>query len=1839
MRFLRAVPPSLLVLGLSCGGSTRRDLKVMSYAPQGPVDKAEPVEIRFDKPVVDERMVGKPADPNTVKLQPAIAWKGYWQDRQTLVIESTEPLAASTRYQVKLAGELGTRTEGFAFSFVHKPLAIEGVWGVDPESLAPDGELPITFNQPVDPQDAAAHCRLDGAKGSIKLAPTTVGATSNVALHPASRLEAAGAYTLACEQLAGFHGNAVLEKPYALALRVRPPLAITKLSPEGEDVPADEVTVAITFSTPVTLDAARKAVTSTPVIPGIDQGYLSGDGTEYKVTADLETETDYAVHVAGLTDTFGQPLTKPFDATFHTGNAAPRLSMERGIFALEASAKGYPLWSRNVGKYNIECAAIGKSKLVQLLTTEMNYDAWGGNSDSAPIDWKALNATAKTSSRTTTAKNKWQLDELDLGQTCANAPGMRGVYLADVSSDDVKPDPNRGWLTPRRNRVLANVTDLGVLIKVGTASGLVWVTSLATGAPVANAKVALFTPEGKEVWLDNTNGDGIVKIPGSALMKGQKPVGDADPEAQYDWDNYRAQRMIAVVEKGGDLAVVDGNWSNGIQIWNFGLPEDRAGGATRIRGFIQSDRGLYRPGESVHFKGIAREIAANQPPRVPAKQAVPIEVQDSRGQVVKTTEGKLSSFGGFAFDMDLAPDASLGDYYVSATVAGQVFREKFSVEEFRPASFELALKSAAAAPKPGERLTFDLDAKYLFGSPVGGAKVEWNLRKRAHALKFAGYDEYTFSSNPNQYWWWEPRDDYGEFLSDGAGATDAQGHLAIATRDTATEFTGPIDYILSTNVTDSSDQTMGKSAIVTAHKTSMYLGMHANEWVQAVNMPFGVNLVAVLPDGTRTAAKAHLTFTRTVRSCSWNLMGSRSYQHCDASDKEMIARDVDIAAGGSHTERIYPTEPGDYVVKVESKDAQGNEVVAASEIWVIGKGEAFWSGDEGARMTLIASKPTYAPGDTARLVAQANLVKPTALVTIERDGIIDARVQKLASASEGVELTIADAWAPNVFASVALVSGRHGAGDQNRPQFKMGMVELKVSSVHKQLDVNLSLESATVRPGDKVAGKIHVSSGGAPVKAEVSLSAADEGVLQLISYVTPNPMKTFYAAYGLGVDSGTNWNRVARLADPEAGDPDQGGDTASKGNGQRVRSKFVASAFWAPMLVTDEHGDIPFAFTAPDNLTAFRLMAVAADAGDRFGAGELRLTVNKPLMAVPALPRFLRGGDTASLGIVIHNTTAKAGSATVTAKATGVALDGTKQTVEVPANGTARVRFAAKASEGASATLEFAIAMGKERDAVRVTLPIEQPRVIEHRTLVETSLASGSAWSGTLGTTSDVLRDESSLAFTIDKSGVGDLAPGLRSLVEYPYGCLEQTMSRFIPLVAAKDLAKLLDDPSLRGTKASQFVKLGIAKVIRHQQGDGLFSLWPQSQTYPHLAAYALWGLTVAQQAGEEVPDEVFDRGIAALDSWANGAGNLKPSGDAATMAMSAYVMALRGKPDNALNARLFAVRTALPKWGQAFLLRAMALAKADHEQLADLEKLVVSGIDGKGIVHESIPGYDYELYMTSDVRATAMTLAALLEVDPKSEMIEPLVTGLKGERGKTGSWRSTQENLWSLVALAEYGRRHASGDATATVTVGGVVVAKKHLSGAEVGTVTVPLAKVTNDRIEIAVDHGAHVSARVTEARRDAGAAATAGFAIERSYLDAGGKAATAFKAGQLVTVKLKITAAAERRWVALVDPLPAGFEVVNPKLAAGGEAKQDDQVQQQPRTWWNAVTWDYQEVRDDRVEWFADDMRQGNYELSYQARATIDGSFTAMPAAIEEMYHPEINGRTGKAAVTIAP
>jgi uncharacterized protein YfaS (alpha-2-macroglobulin family) len=245
-----------------------------------------------------------------------------------------------------------------------------------------------------------------------------------------------------------------------------------------------------------------------------------------------------------------------------------------------------------------------------------------------------------------------------------------------------------------------------------------------------------------------------------------------------------------------------------------------------------------------------------------------------------------------------------------------------------------------------------------------------------------------------------------------------------------------------------------------------------------------------------------------------------------------------------------------------------------------------------------------------------------------------------------------------------------------------------VSFEGNRLAVTVTTERDRYEPGDLVRGKIRVLAADVPVRAEVSLSAADEGVLQLVAYKTPDPIAKFYESWGLGVESATNWNRIARVADPSESGAEEGADSAGH-EPPNVRSRFVSSAFWAPSLLTDEAGEVEFEFTAPDNLTAFRLMAVAADIGERFGSTDKRITVARKLLVKPILPRFFTVGDQASIGLVVDNYSGTAGEVIVKASGRGLSIGQAEQRVTVADGGSQRVMFPVTVSEQRGAKIRF----------------------------------------------------------------------------------------------------------------------------------------------------------------------------------------------------------------------------------------------------------------------------------------------------------------------------------------------------------------------------------------------------------------------------------------------------------------------------------------------------------------------------------------------------------------------
>ncbi|MEJ7604112.1 MAG: alpha-2-macroglobulin family protein [Kofleriaceae bacterium] len=1005
-------------------------------------------------------------------------------------------------------------------------------------------------------------------------------------------------------------------------------------------------------------------------------------------------------------------------------------------------------------------------------------------------------------------------------------------------------------------------------------------------------------------------------------------------------------------------------------------------------------------------------------------------------------------------------------------------------------------------------------------------------------------------------------------------------------------------------------------------RSKKYFGIKSPGYFLDVKKPQKFQVVSVGADGKPLDGPAKLTVTRRDWNCVWEDWGYRGSYQCKDKHDKILERSVQLVGGKPAEIEFTPTTGGDYWVVVEGEQDKQEAAAAAAQVYVWGDGGGSWRSDDTLTFDLVADKKEYKAGDTATLIMKTDLAEATGLVTIERDGVIEKRLVQVTPTQKHVSIPITADHAPNVYVSVALVQGRKGDGPRGKPRMRMGLVNLPVRPEDNKLVVTVETDRKDYRPGAPVTATVKVvDANGKPVSAEVSITAADEGVLSLIGYETPNPVPTFYAPWAIGVTTATQLEYIRDIPAPNLERPATGGDAAGT-----LRSRFVSTAVWTPGAVTNAAGLATVKFTAPDNLTAFRIMAVAADQGTRFGSADKRFTVSKPLQLHQVLPRFLSLGDQLKGGVVVHNETGAPGSATVKLVTDARIKAGTtEQTVALAKGARVPVLFDLTAIELGESSLAFSVTMNGERDAVMLTLPIghPSPEVTQH----VAHAASKTAAKIPLVLPPDAIASSAQLVISVDPDGLAGIEDGLRDLIHYPYGCLEQTTSKMIPMIAVRDLADSLSIGGLTGDKLQGFVMAGIAKIGRHQTAYGGFSLWPGGEPEAYYTAYALWGLHLAKQGGYRVDQDRINEGLQYLRADGKTPDTARPyydeAGNLGSQAFALYVRALYKDKDATAAATTLTAHPKLPVFGKAFLARALAArlgAKdpAVKRQVAELGEIATAAMTAGTLIVEPADK-DLDWYMSSSLRTTAIVLAALVELEPKHPAVKPLVHAIMKQR-RIGQDLDTQENLYSLLALASYAKTISSQPPTVALSLGGTPLWSGTLAGKQrIRVVTAPLP--ATGELSIAPRGEVHYNVVLRYRRKpETLTGASNGLAIKREYLDEFGLPKTTFTVGDVVVVKLTTQLKSDANHLMISDALPAGFEALNARLATVGPS-----AVRQTQSWGT-----YRELRDDRVDFASEYNSQGEHVYEYTMRAIAVGTFARPPAVGELMYEPGTNAQT---------
>ncbi|HKB78499.1 MAG TPA: MG2 domain-containing protein [Thermoanaerobaculia bacterium] len=1408
--------------------------------------------------------------------------------------------------------------------------------------------------------------------------------------------------------------------------------------------------------------------------------------------------------------------------------------------------------------------------------------------------------------------------------------------------------------TPPAEATLVQVTNLGISVKDSPQNTLVLVTRLDDARPVAGAKVSIRTTDNKVFWTGTTDEHGIAVAPNTDLRvdrtKEKKPPND---EYEDDWTILNQLRFIVTAEKDGDMAYASSNWNDGIAPWDFDLGFSLREANPLLRGTIFSDRGVYKLGEEVHLKAMLRSDTPAGMQLLASGTPLEISVLDSHDKEIDKRTVQLGEWSSAEWTMTVPAGGVLGNYRLVGTIKGQrnSIDGTFLVAAYRRPEFRVDVGLTAPTTIAGTKLDGTVTARYLFGAPMASLPVKWTYtRTPLYDLPAPVYEHFSDSFS---FLGSDPEEQYQKITIAGKEETLGADGTVKLSLDTVLKAGWPFEYQLEADVTDVSRQHIANRASFRVDPAPWYIGIKTPPYFADAAAGIDTAIIAAALDGTATPG---VRVTLDLHRIQWNSVrqaAGNGFYNWETTRKEIPSGTWTINTQAQPAALHIPLKDGgEYVLIARASDAQGRSAVTRAWFYAVGAGYTAWAREDNNRIELVPEKETWKPGETARIMIKSPWEHATALLTTEREGVRSWTPFELTSTQQTVTVPITERDIPNIYVSVLLLKGRTKEGiedesDPGKPSFRLGYVELQVQDASKRLAVDVKANREEYRPATKarVDVSVHDASGHA-VRSEVTLWAVDYGVLSLTDYRTPDVLRSIYLNKALQVVNDDSRQKIVsrRVLTPK-GETQGGGGGKDLGPGM-LRKDFRVLAFWVGSIVTDRRGHAHTVVTLPESLTTYRIMAVAGDRDSRFGWAQNEIRINKPVLLTQTFPRFLALGDKARFGAVVHSQLKEGGAATVTIRSLDPSIlevtGEPRATVQVPAGGSVEARFEAVARAVGVARVQMSVSLNRETDAFQDEIPV---RLLSPE---ETSAAYGEAKptaTEQLEVPADVVPSVGGLHLELASTAMVGLSAGAEYLVEYPYGCAEQRASGAMALMLTSDLGEAFALPGIDAKSGREQAQTTIQELYKFQCGDGGFAYWPGecSSESAYLTADILHVFQRAQKLQYDVSPDVLKHAYTYLDAQMK---QPQPEDEGwwpsytAWQAFAVKVLQEGGWNEDSNINRLYGYVDRMPVFAIAFL------ADADAQHRAELLRRIDNAIlpEGSSAHVEELTDPYLLWFWNSNVRTTAIVLDTLVRLTDDEDTAAKVVRWLMQVRRK-GRWGNTQENAWAMESLIDYYRRyeHETPNFTATVTLGQTTLARDEFRGrsTEAKGHDLPLARLSSGPVTFTRDGSGtlfylmRLKYALTGIHHEG---AERGFSIERHYSQ------TSVKAGDLVKVTLHIRNTKERRFVAITDPIPAGTEPVESWFATTASDLAEQQVREEEQAddwtaWWRRGGFDYVERHDDRVNLFATRLSEGVHDFTYVVRATTAGTFITAPASIEEMYEPEVFGRTATDIVEIRP
>ena len=1861
--------------------STAGELRVSQTFPSdGTADVVNNAVITaiFNRPVVP-LVVAEQRDtlPAPLEISPAVSGQGEWVSTSVYAFRPESPLKGGTSYTVTIkrglfdASQETQLADDFTWDFKVVAPSIQSLelssGLLDPENYAEDILLDETFTftffQPMDEGSTRAALSLTPSGGApVSLRTTWNDDTTRLTITPSQRLALETTYVLRLEDSAQSADGGQLDNPFSWTFTTIPAPSVLYFAP-SQEYPRSGYSsdLYIKFASPMRLDTVKSRIVISPEPEGEIQWYYNE--YDWSMTAFiLEPSTQYVIRaLPGMQDIYGNTTTREYAARFKTDAMYPQAGLQMPFQPAIVRADGpqqFYVTYRNVSNVRV--------RLYRIEAWRFASFEGGGESrfEYLPPDGDLI---WETRLRRSGKLNERVLEVLDpVGLDGGKLPP--GFYFIGLDSPNI---PNRG--TRFLDARLLVVVGVNLTFKTTTNDALIWVTDLTGGRPVSGVAMTVYDKLFRAVGQGVSDEDGLLSL---TVPTPSKPY-----DARY------------VMTDGDEpFGFASGEWGSGTNLYDYGLWSSYYAPGNQPKVYVYTDRPIYRPDQPVYFKGILwldDDLAYGRP----AQKTVHVTI-NSYKETIYEADLPLSPLGTFDGQIMLDPEAALGSYSINVRMPGKtesVIGVGFTVAEYRKPEFQVKVEAAPTSVLSGQDYSVIVSADYYSGGGVGDALVEWTLSSRAYTFtpsdEFSGYSFADDEGDVGYYF-----DEFGppatEIIAEGQGRTDANGELVVDLTADLSKFKTGREFTFEATVTDLSKNAVSGRASIIAHRSAVYPGVRPTTYVATAGEKTSFDVLALDPESKPIPGqkvKVEIVERRWYSVQEQDATGRVQWKST-VEEIPVASDEVTTDARGEASTSFTPPQGGVYKARVSALDARGNQGSASAFVWVAGPDYIPWRQTNDRSFDLITDRRSYAPGDTAEiLIASPFQGESYALVTVERGHIYLEQVLHLTSNSTLYKLPITPGLAPNAYVSVVVVKGIDQTNP--RPNFKMGVIEIKIEPREQEVLVTITPDRVQAAPGEKVTYTVTTRDvGNHPVDAELSLGLSDLATLSLASPNSPPILDFFYNERTLSVWTSIpiglsledyNATIAERLTEGEGM-----GSGGGKGGGEfgviEVRQDFPDTAFWEAHVQTGPDGQAQVTVTLPDNLTTWRMDARAVTAASKVGQAIHDLISTRPLLVRPQTPRFFVVGDQVRLGAAVHNNTEQAMSVDIELQAEGLMLQGkASQTTEIAANRQVYVTWEAEVDpEAGRVDLVFSAqgrtATGEQlEDASRPPLGTLDNQGLpvyryEARETVGTSgqMTSGGTRVEAISLPSAWETSEGDLTIEISPSLAAGMTDSLTYLEDFPYDCVEQTVSRFLPNVITTRALKSagLSDPELESNLRGQ-VNAALQRLANWQYPDGGWSWWANvgQKSDPQTSAYVVLGLVEAQEAGYAISGAVLERALEYLRGEVQLVSRLKAPAFLNRQAFLLYVLARAGSPDISATVRLYEQRQDMAIYARAFLARAFYLIDAGDPRLQTLlSDFATNAITSATGTHWEEKTRDPENWNT-DTRTTAIVLSTLSQADVSNPLNANAVRWLMSHRSG-GHWQGTQETAWTLMGLTNW--MEASGELQADYQYA-VAFNGKRLGGGFANretlrrshTLQLDVSEMLKDqanRLAFARDAGtgnlyytAHldVTLPVEQTR-----ALDQGIILSRSYYPYESSAAdlsradpvTAAAQGELLLVRLTLVAPNALHYVVVEDPLPAGLEPVDQSLEVSPQNLEIprsyswDDVFTRGWGWWY---FEQTQLRDEKVILSASYLPAGTYIYTYMARASTAGTFNVIPPTAQEFYFPEVYGRGDGSIFVVEP